>query len=568
MRLIKKGILLNTFVCLCLSGIAQTPTLEWVNRIGVDTLTHGWGAAIVADAAGNVYTTGSFSDTTDFDPGPGIYNLISNGWVDAFVSKSDPAGNLIWVTRVVGGATGDVPHAIVLDSIGNIYVTGAYDVNESGDNSMFIVKLDTSGTIGWLKQIGLGANSDVQSFSLTVDLSGNTYLSGYFKTLSPWTLDFDPGVGTAIHTSYGSSQDIFILKLDSTGNFVWVKQIGGTAPGGDDAKKIIIDPTGNLLVGGRFSGTVDFDSGPGTNSLTSASSSAFLLKLDTSGNFIWVKNTGSSTNQASSESVVFDAFGNIFISGTFTGTTDFDPGSGTYNLVADSSSTDISLLKLDPAGNFLWAKRIGGSISAYAGLNIAQDPAGNFYLTGFFGGIVDFDPGAGIFYLYNSTATMNIFILKLNTNGDFLWAVSFDGNQFSRGYSIFVDGFGNVYTTGSFGGTVDFDPGPGVVNSNCASLSIFNIFVHKMNQVITGYSEHQVMNDIGLYPNPTNSIVTLSGIEKESTIEIFNVLGEKIISIQCQNTSVDLNLSELANGIYFVKVGSEKGTLTKRIVKQ
>src|SRR5690606_23904636 len=143
------------------------------------------------------------------------------------------------------------------------------------------------------------------------------------------------------------------------------------------------------------------------------------------------------------------------------GTVDFDPGVGVYNLTS-LGYDDIFIQKLDSNGDFLWAKRMG-STGSNIGHSIAVDTAGNVYTTGTFGGTVDFDPGVGTFNL-TSAGGVDIFIQKLDSNGDFLWAKRMGGIGREQGSSITIDALGNVYTTGSFEEEVDFDPGVGIYN--------------------------------------------------------------------------------------------------------
>ena len=138
----------------------------------------------------------------------------------------------------------------------------------------------------WAKQMG-GGNFDVGS-GVALDGSGNVYTTGFFRG----TADFDPGAGVFDLTSTSAGfEDIFVSKLDSNGNFVWAKKMGGT--GGDGAHSVAVDGSGNVYTTGFFSGTADFDPGPGTFNLTSAGFNAiFVSKLDSNGNFVWAKQMG------------------------------------------------------------------------------------------------------------------------------------------------------------------------------------------------------------------------------------------------------------------------------------
>src|SRR5678816_164169 len=140
-----------------------------------------------------------------------------------------------------------------------------------------------------------------------------------------------------------------ILHAQSA-NFKWAKQMGGR--GADAAgASIAVDADGNVYTTGGFSGTADFDPGPGTYNLTSAGTyDMFISKLDSSGKFIWAKQMGGNSSSAWGPSITLDAAGNIYSTGTFEGTVDFDPGPGVFTLSAIKASF---VLKLDADGNFI-----------------------------------------------------------------------------------------------------------------------------------------------------------------------------------------------------------------------
>ena len=178
------------------------------------------------------------------------------------------------------------------------------------------------------------------------------------------------------------------------------------------------------------------------------------------------------------QAVSVDSSGNVYSTGWFNGTADFDPGAGTFNLINSGQfGADIFISKLDSDGNFVWAKGMGGTTSD-VGYGISIDASGNVYTTGSFGGTADFDPGAGTFNLTSSGGS-DIFINKLNNNGDFVWAKAMGDASDDFGNAISVDSSGNIYTTGSFQGTVDFDPGD-VGTSNLTSAGFEDIFISKL----------------------------------------------------------------------------------------
>ncbi|SVE51796.1 uncharacterized protein METZ01_LOCUS504650, partial [marine metagenome] len=232
------------------------------------------------------------------------------------------------------------------------------------------------------------------------------------------TVDFDPGSGTTNLTSNGG-KDVFVSKLDSSGDLVWAKSFGGTST---ESGYGAVDSSGNVYTTGTFRNTVDFDPGAGTANLTSNGIyDVFVSKLDSSGNYVWAKSFGG-TNSDVGRSVAVDSSGNVYTTGYFKSTPgDFDPGSGTANLTSNGVH-DVFVSKLDSSGNYVWAKSFGGSGHDY-GHSVAVDSSGNVYTTGFFNGTVDFDPGAGTAE-NTSTGGIDVFVSKLDSSGDYVWAKS------------------------------------------------------------------------------------------------------------------------------------------------
>lgn len=321
----------------------------------------------------------------------------------------------------------------------------------------------------WALAFG-GTGTDAGN-SLVVDNDGNVFTAGAFMG----TADFDPGPNDYSLTSTGS-QDIFIHKVDSQGNFLWALSLGSNEF--DYATDIDVDEFGNVYILGQFSNNMDFDPGPGNFTMnTNGLTYSFLLKLNAMGNFVWARSFGGS-DDVYLRSMDLDSFGNIFIVGDFSGTADFDSGPGTLNLTSIGYS-DCCIQKMDSDGNLIWAKSFGG---AYAdGLNaVMADSDGNVYSTGSFAGNVDFDPGPQSDYTNSAASNSQIFVHKMDTNGNFIWAKSFLGSGFSGGvaYDVVIDSVGDVITTGRFTGTVDFDPNLGVYNLSSPGYSSFT---HKMN---------------------------------------------------------------------------------------
>lgn len=366
--------------------------------------------AIEIDVQGNIYVSGFFYNTSDFDPGPGTYTATSNGGQDVFISKLDSAGNFIWA-KTFGGTEDDALSSLKIDAQGSIYTTGYFR-----DTIQLSIQTDTTNLIS----------------------------SGI--------------------------KDVFICKLDSAGNIRWAKSIGGTSD--DVGNSIAIDKKGNCYIGGDFQSVCDFDPSVTTYTLSSSGNNDFfVLKLDSLGNMQWAKKAGG-INYDQCTSIAVDTTDNIYALNIFTGVVDFDPSVSTYTITSDNNSVDVSILKLNSDGNFVWCKAFGGPLPD-VGKSICIDRFQNIYATGYYKAYADFDPGASTYSL-NSVGGKDVYILKLSNQGNFKWAKSFGGTSEEYGISINVDDNESIYTTGYFTTLADFNQESDIYNlSGVGDLDIF-----------------------------------------------------------------------------------------------
>jgi gliding motility-associated-like protein len=415
--------------------------LIWVKQIngGPGSSTqNGNGVSIAVDLAGNVYISGYFTGTYDFDPGPNTFNLSSTGSI--FIWKLDAAGNFVWVKQLVTIVAGLTDRMIAADASGNVYVTGSFQGN----------------------------------------------------------IDFDPGAGVynLISGGNGLAREIFVLKLNTAGGLTWAKQLGGkNGTDGGNGYSVALDPVGNVCITGGFHGTVDFDPNAGVSNLqaTSGSGQIFVSKFDAQGNFIWAKQMDGTENSFG-QSISTDGAGNVYTLGSFRGTVDFDPGPGVFNQTGNNNN-GVFISKLDAAGNFVWANQFSGTDNI-SGWGLVADASGNSFVTGSFYGTINFDADVCAFDL-SSSGFDDIFIARLEANGQFGWVKKIGGTGSDEGVSMALDAAGNVYTSGAFQRTVDFDPGLGV--SDLSEVDGYNIFLLKMSPCTSSTSSSMNVSACGSY---------------------------------------------------------------------
>ncbi len=359
-----------------------------------------WGVDF--DASGNSLIVGNFRETVDFDPGIAVASITSglSYAEDIFAAKYTPEGQLIWAKAVYGPQGFDFVR----------------DVRFNPSRDSFVM---------------------VGNFERTVD--------------------FDMGSATVNLTSVGG-RDAFVARYDADGNIVWTFRIGGS--GTDSVESVRWDNGGNLLVGGYFSGTADFDPGPSSVTLTSdGGADAFLAKYDLSGHLQWVRQFGGAS-ESQIRGLGVDSTDAVIATGFFDGSIDLDPTTNTKT-VTSNGNHDAMVAKVAANGDLIWANSTGGT-GDDRGLSVSVDSNDAIYYTGIFDAAVDFDPQVPVFLV--NASTRSTFASKLAPNGNLVWAVPIasgtSGNEQRR--SIAVDHLDNIYISGYFTSqSSDFDPGPG-----------------------------------------------------------------------------------------------------------
>jgi hypothetical protein len=490
---------------------ANAQIYQWAKSIG-NSQGGEWLYNLVADGAGNTISVGYFRNTVDFNPGPGVYTLTgSNNYIATYILKLDAAGNFAWAKGIVG-SNNIRAYSIATDLYGNILVCGTYigtadfdpgagyhPETASSNLDAFVLKLDQFGNFLWVRTI-FSPWGDDYSYALTVDGAGNVYTTGRQSN----TTDYDFGPGTSY--LYGTG-NLYVLKLNSAGDYVWVKGFG--TDGIKDIAGIKADAQGNITMTGNYNVSFDSDPGFGTNAIAALGiqSDVFIIKLDAAGNHLWGKGIGGASANDVGLAVALDRTGNTLVTGHFASAfTDFDPGPGVIG-ANSAGSEDIFVLKLNAAGNYVW-HAVMGSVNSDKGYSIATDQNGNVYTTGYFSSTVDFDPGAGSQTL-TSAGFQDAFMQILDSNGQYKNSYRWGNNASDVGLAVAVPHYNSIYTGGQFDGTVDFDPGVGV--ANLTSAGIYDVFVSKIDQCIPTRDTTSVTT-CNSYTAPNGNVYTSSGV--------------------------------------------------------
>jgi hypothetical protein len=602
-----KTTLLTLLVTLGLTASTTAQNFNWVKQIsGSNTSVFDVGQFVKKDISGNYIIAGNYTGTIDVDPGLGVFNLTASGNQDIYIVKLNPSGNFLW-GKSVGGINTDAMSDLTLDNNSNINICGFFrgtaDFDPSNSNynlstgnigaDGFILKLDTIGSLIYAKQIGGTVAVDDHVCSISFDNQGNLYATGYFNH----TCDLDPGVGQFNITSIGGA-DIFIIKLDVNGNFVFGKTIGNTSGtnlwDGAVGQSIKIN-FNEIIVSGQFYGTTNFDPNTGTfNLISNGQSDCCVLNLDLNGNFIFAKSFGGIGLDYALK-ITSDQTGNILVGGTFNDTVDFDPNTTIVNYTTNGLN-DGYLLKLSNIGSFIWCNQIGGTNYDVVS-DICIDLYNNIFITGIFSNSVDFDNTSSS-YILNSNGMKDAFLAGYGSTGNLIYAQNYGSSQDDEGSHVIS--ISNVlYVTGNFQGTVDFDASNNtnsltssgqdafllsLNNSFCSQTTYNTITIYDtipfydtipvynniityttvtdtllINTSINGLNPPNNLNTIKIFPNPTNSHITINygnfSIMNGYQLKIQNSIGQQVFQTNISHQTDYLNLSTWgSNGVYFVHI--------------
>lgn len=565
-----------------------------------------------------------------------IYTLVIAVLISTNLFSQTPGWQ--WAMGAGGIGTDESGNSITTDAAGNIYSIGEFgcstltigsaSLTRSGGGNPYVVKQDANGNVIWAKNysfspptfFGIGAGK-----TIFADAAGNVYIAGYYIT------SIVIGTTTLIAQDSSSTNvgDIFIAKLDASGNVLWAKSAGGAVS--DMVNSITADAAGNVYITGlyrsrylRFGSSITLFNPNASAANFFVNTDIYVAKYDASGNIQWAKNTqaaGGGFNDG--KSICTDAAGNVLVAGTF-----YSPSIafGTTTLTG-TAAVNLFVTKYDNAGNVIWAKTanaagsgainhtansvttdasnnvyftgnsiastltlgsasivnsgciIGkldpsgtplwlkaGGIGSAIGTGITKDNSGNVYVTGYFDGMNCIFGTDTIKNKNTGGNNEDIFVTKYNPSGSAVWAVGAGGIFRDISTGICVDGNGNAIITGHNKNTaLTF----GTLSVTCTG-SYNDIFIAKMGAP-TGIKENSRYANISVYPNPSKGIIHIKqnelGETELKTIVITDVLSKVIYTSEINSTQTEINLSNQPKGIYFIRAEDKnKRILTGKII--
>jgi hypothetical protein len=530
----KSKITLLTVLLIPVLGISQN--WVWAKKAGGNSYDEG--NAIAVDQNGNSYITGTFQDTAYF----GATMLVSSGDNDVYVAKLDPSGNFLWAKKG-GGQFSDGSKAICLDNNGNIYIAGFYNAAAITFGSItlpaatwddiFLVKYDNSGNVLWAVKAG-GSQNDY-AYGLVADGAGNVFMTGSFQTTASF--------GSNVVSSSGWG-DIFVAKYNgSNGTCTWAVKGGGN---GDDNGKAITLGGSDIYITGFFRNTATFGTLPTVSS--SGNEDVFVAKLDGNGNWSWVRK-GGGTQKDNGLAVVADGAGACYATGFYDGNATF----GSANLTG-AGVQDMFLVKYDASGNQVYAVTYGGWGND-GGYGIVRDGIGDLLIAGNFEGTANFGPNNTL----QVAGISDFFVLKCNpNNGSVIWAAKAGAEDEDFCWGIGVDQSFDAYITGYYRVSCDF------ASLNSLTANFFNeIYVAKIQNPL-GILEMENQIGLNLFPNPANDLLQVSILSTPGfnpgdkyVFTVMDISGKQVLQGNFSGTQARISVENLAPGSYTLLIKSQ-----------
>lgn len=487
---------------------SQAPDWQWAKNYPYLS-----GYSMQALSSGEIFIAGSANG--NFTIGSEIIN--TNGESFPLLLKLDSLGNYLWSTHFTVSVSSSINNFedITIDMDGNIYVSGWFTdtlfhplgfLVSSGNLDAFIAKFSNDGSLIWIKKIGgLGENS---IRDITLDANQQLWITGYYYNSLEIENDtlFNP---ISFYT-------IFVAKLDASGQIQFIKSYHCTERLYVNA--IAADQSGNVVIGGSFTGTVDWDGELMVNG-SADYTDPYLVKFNSQGDIVWTKRAWSSFDDEILD-VQIASDNSIYVSGTFRATLNFVAFS-----LYSAGAGDMFIAKYNPDGVILWGRSAGGT-DWDSGNQISLDHLGSVYVWGSYNGSATFGNALTLFSMgYN-----DMYVAKYDSYGNFLWVNEVKNILDGTCHAINLTSQGKILVMGMFGESLIV----GDTMMMAPTYYSYNLFIAQLNNswlsdVINQLPTEIISDAIICYPNPSNGVLSVN-VPWEGTYHLYNSQGVLIHS--------------------------------------
>ncbi len=489
---------------------AQTPTIQWEKSFGGTLADKAF--SIVQTEDEGFAIVGS-SKSTDGDVS-GLHGTMEDFWIVKLTADGDTA----W-TKTLGGTGYEEPHSIIQTTDGGYIVAGQSNLSSGdvhgthGSHDYWIVKLDAAGDTMWTKALGASDLDAAYDIKQTTD-------KGYIiagKKPKSGTMDYD----------------YWIVKLDSLGGTTWSKTYGGTHV--EVPYSIAQIFGGNYIVAGlSYSDDGDVHDHHGSTT----SSDYWIVKLDADGDTIWTKSLGGTgTDYAYS---VQKATDNGYIIAGFSRSSNDD-------VTDHKGNADFWVVKLYSTGVIQWAKSYGGTQEDIA-RSVVQTTEGGYIIAG----ITWSDDGD----VTDHRDTTDYWVVKTNSSGDITWTKSLGGSLDDQANSV-IQAKDSSYVIAGFSNSTDID-----ITGNHGS---YDYWIVNINEPVSINDMATETHNIKIFPNPAKNMLNVSNDNsKICRLKIFNADGRILSDKEINKYSVQVDISDFANGVYFTEIETDRNTVVNK----
>ncbi len=564
MRIVLKLILIGIFAVLATNSFGQN-VMQFAATAGPEN-NQGY-TKVVADKTGGFTAIGYFENKVYIDDGFTLDSINSRAASrDAFFIYFDSRTVSKDLFAISGNGfesindaaynsnnellhTGVFTDSLFLDPATNLPFT-----KSAGSNDIFLVKYNSNRQFGWGKTIGSLGYEDVVAIEMTP--KDEFYLVGFYSG----SLDFDPDTSSDIKTPT-NSQEVFISKYDSSGNYLWTKTFGGR---GFANVNDVHYANGYLYMCGQYSDSIDFDPDSIGIAMEYASTDdVFVLKLDSNANFEWVKTFGGPSLDVG-QKITTDLQGNVYTAGEFRGRVDFDPGSNSQ-FVGTSGAEDVFIQRLNANGNFVWVNKYIGYNNERARALLFNPQDQSLLVGGTFNGTAYFSVTPIL--LRFSNGSNDAFIHKLDRQRRLLWFENFGESGTDNIADMCYDAFGNLIAVGDFRDSIKWN-GPNGTERFYANGT--DGFIVKYDRQLVGNKEltEESHNQLKVYPNPVNKLLNIDlNFKERVTISISDINGKTLFQGEYSENYLQIEFP-FPKGIYILKVQSPNELISRKIIRQ